>query len=243
MNYNEIDGNIKKKLNREWIITNGIGGYASSTIIGVNTRKYHGLLVAPLTPPARRFLILSKVDESIEVDRKKFDLFSNISNDYTSEGFKFLTEFEKDYVPTYRYQVKGVQIEKSICLQHGRNTVVILYHIISEKNAKLTIAPLINFRDFHTINGGHKFNLNQDIDENKVKIIVDGENKTPIYINLSDGRYVEHENDRFNNMFYKEEANRGFYPEENHAVPGGYEVLIKANKEKYITFVCSLSSE
>ena len=56
--------NLENALNKEWLITNGIGGYASSTIIGANTRKYHGLLIAPLIPPAKRMLILSKLDES-----------------------------------------------------------------------------------------------------------------------------------------------------------------------------------
>ena len=63
--WNQEDG-----LKKEWILTNGIGGFCSSTIIGANTRKYHGLLIAPLTPPARRFLILSKLDESIEIKEK-----------------------------------------------------------------------------------------------------------------------------------------------------------------------------
>ena len=67
--------NLENGLEREWIITNGIGGYSSSSIIGANTRKYHGLLVAALTPPARRFLILAKLDESIEVRGKKYNLY------------------------------------------------------------------------------------------------------------------------------------------------------------------------
>ena len=58
---------LKDGITREWIITNGLGGYSSSTVLGINTRKYHGLLVAPLTPPAMRTLILSKLDESIEI--------------------------------------------------------------------------------------------------------------------------------------------------------------------------------
>lgn len=243
MKYKKNELNLKKGIQKEWLITNGIGGYASSTILGINTRKYHGLLVAPLTPPAKRFLILSKVDESIEIDKNKYDLFSNISNDFISEGYKHLVSFEKDYIPVFTYEIKGVKIKKSICMEYGKNTVVVSYHIESQKNAKLTIAPIINFRDFHTINSGHKFNLKQEVDNNKIKIIVDDEKKTPIYINLSDGRYIEHENDRFNNMFYKEEANRGFYPEENHAVPGRYEVLVKAGKEKDITFTCSLCED
>ena len=65
MKYTNEDINLENGIQKEWIITNGIGGFASSTIIGANTRKYHGLLIAPLTPPARRYLILSKVDESI----------------------------------------------------------------------------------------------------------------------------------------------------------------------------------
>ena len=64
---------LKDGIEKEWLITNGIGGYSSSTIFGINTRKYHGLLVAPLTPPARRHLTLSKLDESITINNKKYE--------------------------------------------------------------------------------------------------------------------------------------------------------------------------
>jgi len=76
---------LQKGIQKEWLITNGIGGYSSSTIIGVNTRKYHGLLVAPLSPPAMRYLILSKVDESVIIEGKKYDLYSNMCKNYISE--------------------------------------------------------------------------------------------------------------------------------------------------------------
>ena len=81
---------LKNALEKEWIITNGIGGYASSTVVGANTRRYHGLLVAPLNPPARRHLILSKLDESIVIDGEKFDLYTNICRNFISEGYKNL---------------------------------------------------------------------------------------------------------------------------------------------------------
>ena len=90
MKYNKKDMSIENGIKKEWIITNGIGGYASSTIIGCNTRKYHGLLVAPLTPPARRFLILSKIDESIEIENKNYNLYTNMSKDYISYVYKYL---------------------------------------------------------------------------------------------------------------------------------------------------------
>ena len=89
MEFTKEDLNLENGLEKEWLITNGIGGYSSSTIIGANTRKYHGLLVAPLTPPARRFLILSKLDESIEINEKKYDLYTNICKEYISRGYDY----------------------------------------------------------------------------------------------------------------------------------------------------------
>ena len=86
---------LENGLDKEWIITNGIGGYSSSTIIGANTRKYHGLLVAALTPPARRYVILSKVDESIEIRGKKYDLYTNIGKEFISKGYEYQETFEK----------------------------------------------------------------------------------------------------------------------------------------------------
>ena len=71
---------FEEGIKKEWIITNGIGGYASSTIIGANTRRYHGLLVAPLTPPARRYLILSKLDENIKFENSKAVIRNAIRN-------------------------------------------------------------------------------------------------------------------------------------------------------------------
>ena len=98
MKFKEKQLSLENGLTKEWLITNGIGGYSSSTIIGANTRKYHGLLVAPLTPPARRYVILSKIDESIEVDGVKHELFTNVCKKYISQGFKYQIEFEKKYL-------------------------------------------------------------------------------------------------------------------------------------------------
>lgn len=241
MIYSKEKMNLEEGCKREWILTNGIGGYCSSTIIGVNTRKYHGLLVAPLTPPARRHLILSKVDESIEIDNKKYNLYTNICKNYISDGYRYLKSFEKDYVPVFTYEVDGVVIKKSICMEHGKNTVIVLYNIKNNsKKAKLILTPILNFRDFHTVTKECKFELKEEIYNSKLKISLNGRNEYPIYINLSDGQYIKHDNDQFNNMYYIEEEKRGMEAEENLAIPGRYEVLIDPNEEKNITFVCSL---
>ena len=241
MKFTKEDITLEKGLNKEWLLTNGIGGFSSSTILGSNTRKYHGLLVAALTPPARRFLIFSKIDESIEINAKRYDLYTNICENYISHGYKYQETFEKDYLPIFKYKVPGAEISKVICMEHGKNTVGVYYKIKTKSNkAKLTLAPIINFRDFHSMSTEREFDLEQTINRNKVKIIIDKKPQTPVYMNLSEGEYIKHNNDTFKNMFYIEEEKRGFYPEENHCVPGVYEVEIPAKTEKEISFVFSL---
>ena len=231
---------LEEGLKKEWLITNGIGGFASSTVIGANTRKYHGLLVAPIEPPARRYLILSKVDESIELDGKKYELYTNVCKNYISKGYKLQTGFEKVYVPQFTYKVEDTEIKKEICMEYGKNTVGILYKVKNGKQkAKLTLAPILNYRDFHCMNTNHTFDLRQDVKENKVKVIVDNNISHPIYMKVNNSKYYKHDNDIFWNMFYLEEEKRGFYPEENHSVPGVFEIEIEPNEQKEISFVCS----
>ncbi len=241
MKYTNEDINLENGIQKEWIITNGIGGFASSTIIGANTRKYHGLLIAPLTPPARRYLILSKVDESIEIGGKQYNLYTNIGKNYITKGYEYQTSFEKEEIPTLKYKISDVEITKQICMKYGENTVGILYKIKNGKQpTKLTLAPLMNFRDFHSMSTNHEFKIRQENKGTKLKVIIDNMIQNSIYIKVSEGIYIPHNNDIFRNMFYIEEQKRGFYPEENHAVVGRYEIEIKPNEEKEISFVCSL---
>lgn len=233
--------NLEDVIQREWIITNGIGGYASSTIVGTNTRKYHGLLVVPFTPLGNRNLILSKLDESIEINGKIYDLYTNICKNYISDGYKKMIAFEKEYIPIFTYKVEDVIIKKFICMEYGKNTVVVYYYIKNQDSqTKLTLAPVVNCRNFHGINTKEWIDLTQDINKNKVKMVVDGQAQHPIYMHMSDGTYMKHESDMFRGMYYLEEERRGQGAEENHVVPGRYEITLEPNEEKYVTFVCSL---
>ena len=174
---------LEEALNREWIITNGIGGYSAGTALGINTRKYHGLLIAPLTPPARRFLILSKLDESIEIAGEKFNLYSNMCHDFIANGFKYQEEFEKEYIPIFTYKVQNVTIKKLICMEYGKNTVCVLYKIYNDgKKANFTVTPIVNFRDFHAMNINYEYDLKQEEKSGKVKVIVNENSNTPFYM-------------------------------------------------------------
>ena len=238
MKFSKENLKLETALEKEWIITNGIGGFASSTIIGANTRKYHGLLVVPIIPPARRRLILSKLDESIEIDGVKYDLFTNIGKNYISQGYKYQESFIKEFFPMFEYKVNDVEITKMICMEHYKNTVGVYYKVKNGPHkAKLILAPIMNFRNAHGINKDHQFKVEQKMNEKKLEVRIDDEN--PVYMNINDGNYIEHHNDTFYNMFYIEEQKRGFEPEENHVVPGRYEIEIEPNEEKEISFICS----
>jgi len=232
---------LRDGITKEWLITNGIGGYASSTILGINTRKYHGLLVAALTPPARRHVVLSKLDESIEIEGKKYNLYSNMCKNYISDGYKYLESFEREYVPVFTYKVGSIKISKVICMEYGKNTVCVLYNVRNDgPKAKFTVAPIVNFRDFHSMSTNYEFNIRQSVQNRKVKMEINNYGEYPVYMNMSKGTYIEHFNDTFRNMYYIEEEKRGFFPEENLAVPGRYEIDIEPNSDIELTFACSL---
>lgn len=233
---------LKECLGKEWIITNGTGGFASSSVLGANTRRYHGLLVAPLMPPARRHLIISKLDESIIVDGEEYNLFTNVCRNFISDGYKYLESFEKEYLPVFTYKVNDIKIVKTIAMVYGENTVLVQYKIKNgKKEAKLKLAPIVNFRDFHHMNTNHEYSLNQQVLENKIKLEIDGNSEFPVYLSVKDSNYIEHRNDTFWNMFYLKEEERGFYPEENLLVPGRFEIVLKPRETKEITFVASLN--
>lgn len=244
MKLSKKDLELKSGLTKEWLITNGIGGFASQTVLGINTRKYHGLLVAPLVPPSRRYVVLSKLDESIKIAEKEEILYSNVCKNYISEGYKKLEKFEKIYYPIFNYETEsGIVVKKQIAMVYGKNIVCVYYTVDNTKNnqnALMKIAPIMNFRDFHCMSTEHEYKVDQKIKENKIRIVVDDNKTTPVYLYSKEGKYIEHHNDIFKNMFYVEEEKRGFYPEEDLFVPGRYEIEIEANQIKNFTIVCAL---
>lgn len=244
MKLSKKDLELKSGLTKEWLITNGIGGFASQTVLGINTRKYHGLLVAPLVPPSRRYVVLSKLDESIKTADKEEILYSNVCKNYISEGYKKLEKFEKIYYPIFNYETEsGIIVKKQIAMVYGKNIVCVYYTVDNTKNnqkALMKIAPIMNFRDFHCMSTEHGYKVDQKIKENKIRIVVDDNKTTPVYLYSKEGKYIEHHNDIFKNMFYVEEEKRGFYPEEDLFVPGRYEIEIEANQIKSFTIVCAL---
>jgi predicted glycogen debranching enzyme len=146
-------GDLERASKLEWLETNGIGGFSSSTITGLNTRRYHGLLTAATKPPVGRFMLLSKMEETLLIDGRHYDLSSNqYPGAVYPQGHRYLKEFRLDPFPIFTYEVEGIEIEKSVFMIHGENGTVVEYAFGSLNQAEacmLELRPLIAFRDYH----------------------------------------------------------------------------------------------
>src|SRR5262245_51455554 len=119
---------LAEGLKREWLETNGLGGFASSTVIGLNTRRYHGLLVAATTPPTGRVVLLSKLEETVVMNGRRYDLSANrYPGVVHPRGFEYLKDFRRDPLPTFTYEIAGIEIVKRVFMVDGENTTVVEY--------------------------------------------------------------------------------------------------------------------
>ena len=155
-----ICGNPAESFKREWLETNGLGGFASSTISGANTRRYHGLLIAATEPPAGRSLLLSKLEETLVVGDQRFELSANLyPGTVHPAGYRYLSSFRVDPFPVWTFQVGGqgasTTVEKRVFMVQGENTVVVEYEIVEHDAAapecRLELRPLIAFRGYHDL--------------------------------------------------------------------------------------------
>jgi len=163
--------NYEAASGREWLETNGIGGFACSTISGANTRRYHGLLTAAIRPPLGRVTMLSKFEETLSIDGATFELSTNqYPNAIYPNGYKYLKNFRLDPFPVWTFEVEEIEIEKKLFMIHGENTTVVEYRITNYElritNGKLgedqppkaedlrpkmelELKPLLSFVDYH----------------------------------------------------------------------------------------------
>ena len=145
-------------IEREWLVTNGLGGYASGTVAGANTRRYHGLLMAALQPPVRRTLLVAKLDEELAVDGRRYCLGANEYADGTIDprGYQHAVAFGLDgAVPVFTYHAGGCAIEKRVFMRHGHNTTCVLYRLAAGHGpVEFTLLPLVTHREDHHLTHG-----------------------------------------------------------------------------------------
>ncbi len=137
----------------EWLATNGTGAFAMGTVAGVNTRRYHGLLIASLRPPVERNVLLSRVEEDAWIDGRMFALgVCQYPGTVTPSGYRWIGEFNSEPCATWKFDLNGVAIEKQVYLIDGKQAVVIRYRC--SETAEVRVRPFLSYRDYHSL--GHK---------------------------------------------------------------------------------------
>ncbi len=216
----EICTDFEKSTSREWLETNGIGGFASSTISGANTRRYHGLLIAATRPPLGRIVALSKFEETFYLNGKSYDLSANqYPNNIHPKGFQYLKSFRLEPFPIWTFEIEQIEIEKKIFMLYGENTIVCRYKIknksrIPNPESRIELKPLLAFRDYHHLRQNtNDFNENFETEENCVSI--KPENEMPALFFSHNHAKIEKTSVWYKNFEYEIERIRGFDYHEN----------------------------
>lgn len=143
-------------LDKEWLLTNQLGAYAGSSVLGCNTRRYHSLLIASMLPPVERVATLATIMEHLHVGRETFSLATNeFADTFSPRGYQHIAEFRMGVIPSWRYQAGGVELLKEIVLAEDSNTVSVRYTLTGGR-CVLQLWPFAAMRDFHHLRKVHQ---------------------------------------------------------------------------------------
>jgi predicted glycogen debranching enzyme len=224
----EVCGDLSAGLRREWLVTNGLGGYASSTLIGVNTRRYHGLLVAALTPPGGRTVLVGGLVEWASYDGHRYPLATHEYGDGTldPQGFRHVQEFALEgMLPVWTYAVGEALLEKRIWMVYGANTTCIMYRVVRASRAVgLDITPLVTYRDFHTLTSGQGWRPQIEPDS-RVLVIRASRSAVPLRV-LADGGRFTPRGDWYKNFLHRQETARGLDDRSDLFAPGTFHATL-----------------
>ena len=149
----DICSNLATSESKEWLITNGIGGYGAGTVSGLLTRRYHGLLIAALEPPVGRTLLLSKLNEIVSYKEREYHLYCDRWRDrsISPQGYQYIDSFcLLGNTPVWTYKFADALLEKRIWMQQGENTSYVRYTLKDASSpVTLSVRALVNYRDHH----------------------------------------------------------------------------------------------
>ncbi len=213
----EVCGDYLQSSQLEWLETNGTGAFAMGTVAGINTRRYHGLLIASLKPPVERYVLLSRVEEELVTDAGSFELGAcQYPGAVGPRGFDYIEEFRPEPCATWRYSAGGATLEKQVYLIPGRQAVVIRYR--ADHPAKLRVRPFVAFRDYHSMSHANdSLNPYADVSEGSVRI--QPYSGLPALELRSSGEFA-HAANWYYNIEFLAELDRGLDFREDQFTPG-----------------------
>src|SRR3984893_11427174 len=214
----EICGVLEIAEQREWLVTNGIGGFASGTVSGTLTRRYHGLLVAALNPPVGRMQLVARLDETVRYDGADYKIATNRweSGAVEPKGYLNIERFRLDgATPVWRFAIADALLEKRIWMQHGENTTYVQYSLVRcSRPIDLEIKAFTSYRDFHSSTHAGDWRMKIDAVKNGIQITA-FEGATSFYL-LSAEATVEPRHEWYRDCFLPLEKYRGLDDREDH---------------------------
>lgn len=218
-------------LSSEWLLANGRGGFVSSTVLGINTRRYHGFFIAPSED---RKLLLAKLEEEVIRESDIFPLSSNIYGEVVyPQGYQHLQSFRfNGWSAEWIYQLEGIVMKKKVVLPRGRDVLAVLYEVLrAEAPFKLRIFPLLNFRSYHSLS------KQNDLWAAKVEgNVVEITSPYRFYLLCDRGTFRETGN-WYYDMTYPQEKERGLDYKEDHFNIGFFEMELRGGEQ--VGFLCS----
>ena len=234
----EVCGNLDAALRREWLVTNGIGGYASGTLIGVSTRSYHGLLVAALEPPVGRIVLVGGTVEQATYDNRRAWISTNEYADgvFVPDGYRNLAEFRLEgNLPVWTYAIADALIERRLWMAHGQNTTYVSYRLLHASGpVDLEITPLITYRDHHYLTSGQGWQMQVESHSHGV-LDRAFQDAAPLRM-LTDSGEFRSGGRWYWNFRYREEGARGFNDHGDLYAPGSFAKRLEPGETLTIIF-------
>ena len=234
----EICGVLDVAEQREWLVTNGIGGFASGTVSGNLTRRYHGLLVAALQPPVGRMQLVAKLDEIARYDGADYALGTNRwgGGAIEPQGYVHIESFRLEgTMPVWRFAIGDAILEKRVWMRHGENTTYVQYtQLRGSQSMGLELRTLINYRDFHSNTHAGDWRMKIDAVKSGLQISAfDG--AIPFYLLSPDAR-VEPQHDWVRDYFLPLEKYRGLDDREDNLLAAIFRATLQTNQSLTIVF-------
>src|SRR6266404_2806662 len=237
----EVCGNLEAAEAREWLVTNGIGGYASGTIAGGITRRYHGLLVAALQPPVGRVHLVAALDEIVRYGSAEFALATHrwVGDAVEPKGFQYIEGFRLDgATPVWTYALGDARLEKRAWMQQGTNTTYVQYRFVQgSAPIEMELKALVNYRDFHASTHAGDWKMLVDAVEDGVRILAfDG--AAPFYLKSTEAA-CEARHEWYRDCFLPAERVRGLDDRQDHL----FAALFRAKLRPGESFTIALTTE
>jgi len=234
----EVCGNLEIAESREWLVTNGLGGYASGTVAGTATRRYHGLLVAALQPPGKRTVLVNGTDDSVRYLEATYSLATNrwMSGFISPNGYLQIEGFHLEGLkPVWRYALADALLEKRVWMKQGENTTYVQYTLVrASAPIELEGKVLVSDRDFHSTTRGQTGPLSIDMVDQGLRVIV-FEGAAPFYLKSSAASWTP-QNEWYRDFFLPAERARGLDDHEDRLYAAQFQSRLQVGDSLTIVF-------